>query len=335
MRSKITSWLSLVAKILVAVGLIVFMIRSGHLDLAVLWRLMTPQNIALGVGLAGLAILAAAWRWIVLLKARGFYIPFTYGASLYLIGMFFNYALPGAVSGDLVRGYYLVRDYPAHKLDSVLSIFIDRVLGLYSFFILTLIAVAWDFDFVIHHEHVRVIALFTTCVFVALTLGFIVCFSHRLYRTLRLHVLSQKIPPLHKLIEGCQRFGRDRKIILFSLCMSLVSQFFSMLFFYQMAVVMNEPDITWQAILFAVPMGFLVTAIPIAPAGVGVGQVAFLYLFSTYVGHSTQFGATAITAFQLATAVWALLGAFFYIRRHKPNDLSHMQEDMDAIAETT
>ena len=96
-----------------AVGLIVFLVRSGHLDLKVVWEFMTVRNLVLAVVLAGINIVMAIWRWIVLLKARGFYVPFVYGLSLYMIGMFFNYALPGAVSGDLVRGYYLVQDYPS------------------------------------------------------------------------------------------------------------------------------------------------------------------------------------------------------------------------------
>jgi len=64
-----------------------------------------------------------------------------------------------------------------------------------------------------------------------------------------------------------------------------------MLFFYQMGRLLAEPGATWNAIMFAVPMGFVVSAVPIAPAGVGVGQVAFLYLFQTYMGNSSSFGA--------------------------------------------
>jgi uncharacterized protein (TIRG00374 family) len=328
MAPKVKTWLVNIAKVLVAIGLITFMVRSGHLDPKLLWELMTPKNIAVAILLTGLTTLAAAWRWIVLLKARGFYIPFFYGMELYLIGMFFNYALPGAVSGDLVRGYYLVRDYPKHKLDAVLSILIDRVLGLYSFFILSLIAVAWDYEFVIGHEKIRWLALLCGLIFLGLTVLFTIGFSSRLYRVSRFEWIARKVPKVHTLMEGFQRFGRDRKMIALSVTSSLVAQLFSMALFYYIAVITGESDITWAAILFAVPMGFLVTALPIAPAGVGVGQVAFLYLFQTYLGHPTQFGATAITAFQLTLVVWALLGAGVYIRRRKPHEFDKMQSEM-------
>jgi hypothetical protein len=77
-------------------------------------------------------------------------------------------------------------------------------------------------------------------------------------------------------------------------------------------------------------MGFLVTAVPIAPAGVGVGQVAFHYLFQTYLDRPTTFGTTAITAFQLTLVCWAVVGAVLYLRRRKPKDLDQMAKLSEA-----
>lgn len=328
MAAKINPTVSLILKILVAVGLIAFTVKSGHLDFATLWGLMTPTNIAVGILLSGFGTLMAAWRWIVLLNARDFNVTGRYGIKLYLIGMFFNCALPGAVSGDLVRGYYLVKDHPARKLDGILSVLIDRVLGLYSFFILTLFAVAMDHSFVMGHEKIRWIALLTFLLFIGMTLFFLVSFSERLYHGLGFKWITAHISPLQKLMEGFQRFGKDRFVIALSVAVSLVSQLFSLAIFYYIAQAMGETDVGWKSILFAVPMGFLVTAIPIAPAGVGVGQVAFLYLFNIYLGRESQYGATAITAFQLAMIFWALVGAVIYVRRRKPHELDGLQAGM-------
>ncbi len=320
MASKTKSYLTIILKIAVAAGLVTFMVRSGHLDLSVLWGLMTPFNIAMALLLAGANTFLAAWRWILLLRARGFYISLGYGFSLYLIGIFFNHALPGAVGGDLVRGYYLVSDYPEHKVDSILSIVIDRALGLYSFFILSLVAVAFDYEFVMNHEQIRWVALLCLLIFLGLTVFFTIAFSERLTKLLGLHYLMGKIHSLKKAVEAFQRFGKNRKMIALSVLASIFGQVFTMIFFYQIGVISGETAITWNAVLFAVPIGFVVTAIPIAPAGIGVGQVAFHYLFQSYLDKETSFGTTAITAFQLSLATWALVGAFFYLRRRKPID---------------
>lgn len=329
MASKAKSYLTIVLKIAVAAALIVYMVRSGHLDLSTLWGLMTPLNVTIALALVGINLVLCAWRWILLLKARGFEVPFGYGMSLYLIGIFFNHALPGAVGGDLVRGYYLIADHPERKVDSVLAILIDRILGLYSFFLLSLIAVAFDYSFVMGHEKIRWVALLCFFIFVGMTLFFTVVFSERLTHLFGLKALTNKVPLLKRMVEAIHRFGKDRKIIALSVFVSLLGQVFTMIFFYQLGVFSGETDLTWKAVLFAVPMGFVVTAIPISPAGIGVGQVAFHYLFQIYLNKPTTFGTTAITAYQLAVASWAMMGAILYLRRKRPKELESLSAAME------
>jgi glycosyltransferase 2 family protein len=323
--SKLKSRLSILLKIAVAVGLIVYLIESGHLDPKELWALMTLQNIVLGLVLVGANVFLSAYRWIILLRAREFVIPVGYGFSLYLIGIFFNHALPGAVGGDVVRGYYLVADHPSRRLDSVLSIVIDRVLGLYSFFALTLLAIAWDFQFVMSHERIRWVAVLSAAIFLIMTVFFLISFSQRLSRVTGLQWLAGRADLVKRLLEAVHLYGRSKTIIVVSVAVSLLAQIVTMLFFYMVARVSMETAVTWNAILFAVPMGFVVTAVPISPAGIGVGQVAFLYLFQAYTQSSTQFGAEAITAFQLGLACWAVSGAYFYLRRKKPAELNEAE----------
>jgi uncharacterized protein (TIRG00374 family) len=244
--------------------------------------------------------------------------------------LFFNFALPGSIGGDVVKGYYLVKDHPERKVDSVLSILIDRILGLYSFFVLTLIAVLWDFNFVMSHEKIRWVAGFSLLVFLGMTVFFLVAFSSRLSAVSGLDYIGRRFGRLHTLLEAFHRFGKDRRTIAISVLISLLAQFFILCFFYQFAQAYGEPDVTWKAILFAVPMGFVVTALPISPAGVGVGQVAFQYLFQTYLGKTTSFGTISITALQITTLAWAMVGALVYLRRGKVSSLSAAEAQVAA-----
>jgi glycosyltransferase 2 family protein len=321
MASKTKSRLALILKVAIAAALIAYMVHAGHLDPKDLWDMLTVQNVLLAVGIVGLNLFLAAYRWIILLRARDFNIGIGYGFALYLIGIFFNFALPGGVGGDVVRGYYLVADHPNRKMDAVLSIVIDRVLGLYSFFILTLVAVAWDYEFVASHEKIRWVAVSCAFVCAGMTAFFTVAFSERLSGLFGLTYLARRIMIVDRLLVAFQRFGKNKAIIALSVVVSFLAQLAAMIFFYQMALIAGETDITWKAVLFVVPMGFLVSALPIAPAGIGVGQVAFAYLFQAYLQKTTQFGATAITAFQLTLVCWALVGAVFYLRRRKPHEL--------------
>ncbi len=194
MTPKLKGHLTLLLKIAVAVTLLVYLVQKGHLDPKDLWALMTPTNVAMALTLVGLGNFMATWRWVLLLRARGISIRLRDGFALYLIGIFFNFALPGSVGGDVVRGYYLVADNPERRLDSALSIVIDRILGLYSFFMLSLLAVAMDFEFVVTHEQIRWVALMCFVIFAALTLFFIIVFSHRLSHLFGLGFFERRYP---------------------------------------------------------------------------------------------------------------------------------------------
>ena len=64
------------------------------------------------------------------------------------------------------------------------------------------------------------------------------------------------------------------------------------------------------AYLTLVPLGLMVTAIPIAPAGLGVGQVAFLSLFRMLGVYQ---GANLFTLYMASYVMINLSGAFLYV----------------------
>ncbi|MBI4404077.1 MAG: flippase-like domain-containing protein, partial [Deltaproteobacteria bacterium] len=68
---------------------------------------------------------------------------------------------------------------------------------------------------------------------------------------------------------------------------------------------------------FIVPLGLTVSAVPLLPAGIGVGQVAFFTLFK-WVGISNpEQGATLCTLLQIHILLFNLLGGFFFLRYQK------------------
>jgi glycosyltransferase 2 family protein len=66
-----------------------------------------------------------------------------------------------------------------------------------------------------------------------------------------------------------------------------------------------------------VPLGFIIMALPISVAGVGIGQAAFFFLFKAYTGHESQIGPNGITAYQLLQLALGLIGAVMYLQRRK------------------
>jgi hypothetical protein len=81
---------------------------------------------------------------------------------------------------------------------------------------------------------------------------------------------------------------------------------------------MGVTELPFSMYCFLVPIGVIVQALPISPAGIGVGQAAFFFLFNLSLGKESQIGPTAITTMQILQFVWGIVGAFFYLQRKKP-----------------
>jgi uncharacterized protein (TIRG00374 family) len=79
--------------------------------------------------IASQAILAS--RWWLLLRTQGIHIEIWAAIRLHFLGLFYNNAMPGSIGGDLIRAWYVTK-HTEKKFEAVLSIFVDRFIGLLS-----------------------------------------------------------------------------------------------------------------------------------------------------------------------------------------------------------
>ncbi len=68
-----------------------------------------------------------------------------------------------------------------------------------------------------------------------------------------------------------------------------------------------------EVFFFCVPIGMVLTAIPISPAGIGYGQAVYMYLFDLRMGMKTTIGASIITQSQILGLFWIALGGICYL----------------------
>ncbi len=136
--------LGFLLRAIISLGLLVYLFRKT--DLTALKEAFLSYSP--GWWLAGLAIYAAfqalsVRRWQYICDKLEFRQTYPYFARLYLINMYFNTLLPGLMGGDVIRGYYLVRDGFGLK-ESSLSVAVDRGAGLLGLcFILAVALPLW------------------------------------------------------------------------------------------------------------------------------------------------------------------------------------------------
>ena len=119
----------------VAAGIVLAVIWSSREDR---WRKLTDINLwvfSFTLLIFVLAQVMIGFRWWLLLKSQTISIPFIAAVRLHFLGLFYNNCMPGSVGGDLIRAWYVTK-HTDKKFAAALSVFIDRIVGLFSTFII-------------------------------------------------------------------------------------------------------------------------------------------------------------------------------------------------------
>ena len=79
----------------------------------------------------------------------GYSVSLARAIKLQMTGFFFNTAMPGAVGGDLVKVLYIIRDNRhLGKTPAIMSIFLDRLIGLSGLFMIGLITAVMNYSII-------------------------------------------------------------------------------------------------------------------------------------------------------------------------------------------
>lgn len=129
--------LLLALRLAVSGGLLAFLVwRADPANIWAEWRRAILPLLALTLLIQIGCVVLSAYKWAVLLRARGHRLPFPWLLGVYLVGQFANNFLPTSVGGDAVRLVTLGRRIGSYAQASA-SVFIERLTG---FLALSLIA---------------------------------------------------------------------------------------------------------------------------------------------------------------------------------------------------
>jgi len=161
---------------------------------------------------------------------------------------------------------------------------------------------------------------FVACSGVAVILAFFL-FAYRFAQPPELFArLSRFVhleQPLRYLHEVTHYYVGNMKLIGVILGISFLTQGAGLASFVLFGAALKV-DIPLTAYLMLVPLGLMLTAIPVTPAGLGVGQVAFLSLF--HLAGTSQ-GANLYTLYMASFVLINLSGAFLYVGLRFPGSL--------------
>jgi len=309
------------AKFALAAGLVTWFIRSGRIDLDSIRLVAQSTWVVLALfGIQFLNIFVNNLRWQLLLYGQGIKRTFAGTMPLTFIGLFFNLAIPGAVGGDLIKAYYIAQEHSSSRAKAAMSVAMDRVVGLFSFVCLALMSGLVNFDRMMAIPQLKALFLFVIFLFIAFITFFGLSFSKTVREHHYMDKFLKKVPAgsaVEKIYDAVHAYRHSKGMFLVGILLSVFAQSLSIMIIALVARQIGQPQ-SWSALFFVVPLGFIVTALPISPAGIGVGQVAFHQLFAWYLGQESTVGATLITVIQAISVCVGLLGAVFYFTRRTP-----------------
>jgi uncharacterized membrane protein YbhN (UPF0104 family) len=284
--------------------------------MAIILRRPDALVASVAVWLFGPVLLGTA-RWWLLMRGAGLKCGYFHAMRLQLVGFFFNTAMPGAIGGDIIKAIYIMREQSpgGGKTPAMLSVLLDRIVGLIGLFVMGGVAVAFSYEQLIANpitaQLMSGLALVVSCSAIFLGLVFV---SYPDGRDPFKKILSLKIPGfsvLHGIYEALRSYRAKPLILISTIVISVFIQVIFLFFMGFIGRIMYGSDAFDQALLAPIfPFGILITAIPLAPGGLGVGHAAFDKLF-TMVG--LPGGANVFNAYVLSQLLLNLFGIIPYL----------------------
>jgi len=124
-----TRYLSLAARIIVAFVAIGWVLHGQDwAKLGQVFRRLSLWYFALGLVAFTASQLIIAFRWWLLLGAQAIHLAAGATVRLHFLGLFYNNVMPGSVGGDLLKAWYVTK-HTDKRLPGALSVFVDRFIG--------------------------------------------------------------------------------------------------------------------------------------------------------------------------------------------------------------
>jgi uncharacterized protein (TIRG00374 family) len=267
--------------------------------------------------LAAFACYAAAnllgvWRWHILLKNCGARMSLRKTFQLVMIGLFTNNFLPGAMSGDVVKGFYASRERPGQKPTVIMSIVMERLLGFGAMFIVSTALILNRYDKLCATPLTNI----SVHIYLALfAVGIIILALTKWTDIGRIFPFWKKLPFQAWLAEAGQAyqiFIRHPACFWGGMILSAFAHLFLILTFYfvSLALTMNLNFFDLAAVL---PFIAILTIIPATINGFGIREVAFQQ-FLLFVGMTKTSSATLSLCGGFIIILFGLLGGPIYLR---------------------
>jgi len=307
--------LSSILRILISLSLLALLFWLARDNFTKIRQLISSVNIvvfALAFLIFILGVVLLAWRLQVILAGQDAFLSLRDLFPLTLIGYFFTNFMPTSVGGDLVKAHYISKKNN-RRLSAYTSVFVDRVIGMFSVALIASIAllitregighrfIFWSIIFLLGSCSLFALSLFQKNLLkkISSTLGLV-----RLAQTLRIDL------PIKKAYNALTIYTTRKDLIAKALILSVVAQFitFGAIFFLAKSLMVCLP---FARILLVMPVIFVLCMLPVTMNGLGLREWGFVLFLAPTIGEAA---ALSLSLLYLAVFLLAsLIGGIIYL----------------------
>ncbi len=294
-----------------------------------------PAWLLAGFLVYGAIEIMAAIRWQWLLRVQGIDLAWPRVFALVFIGVFFNFCIPGGTGGDVVKVFYLLKETPGQRAQALLSVFVDRIIGVVSLAVLAggLVLTQWSW---LTSVPGTLRYVWITVIILASSLGGL-HMSYLIAKHGWLHRLPARLPGRDKLAEmalAYHLYGKAWRPTLGAFGISIVAHFgyFATFYFAGRAYADAGTRVpTFAEICAIMPIINTLAAMPISLGGLGVREGLFEIFFGQLCGVSNAVAVITSTTGYLLTLGWGLIGGVAYLF-YRPSEHARLREMRASVA---
>jgi uncharacterized membrane protein YbhN (UPF0104 family) len=270
-----------------------------------------------GFAFYGIVELIGVYRWHLLLRVQGIYLHWTRLIALLLIGLFFNYFIPGGTGGDVVKIFYLLKETPGQRGPALLSVLVDRIFGVVALclFAGVLSITHWSW-LTSGPESSRYV--WATLVLLVSSLGGL-HFTYIVTKHGWIHKLPAKFPGRDKLGElalAYNLYGKAWGVCLAALLISIAAHLGYYSVFYCAAESFRgtaDRIPSLRELCVIMPVVSTITAMPISLGGIGVREGLFQVFLGELCGVTPGVAVLISSVGYFLTLAWGLVGGLVYL----------------------
>ena len=308
-------------KIFIALISIILLNKYNFLDFSYLLKLDIYLSIKI-IGIVFLIMILGSIKWYFLIIIQNNNISFKQVLESYYLGYALNYVLFG-IAGDIIKTIYLIKG-KKNKIGISMSVVIDRLIGLFSMFLLIVICfpkiIEYSSDFsnfntpiadnLFKYYSIVFLSFFFLCILIKKILN-----SRRINKIIFLYFYRYKnntFRIISKTIKVLFSYRKSSLYLLYNLISAMLLQIIIAFSIFIICTYVINFEISYFNNLVSSLIVQIISIVPLSPGNIGVGEAAFSQIMYILNNNILLQYATVYFIFRIFNMLCSIPGVIIY-----------------------